>query len=259
MMVTFLNKDIVNKSISLDIETISQYESFDDIPNELDVIWQSKAESYRTKYKDKQEFSGIELTDDLLYRKNSPLLPEFGKILCVSFCSYNEKSNELRATSYISIDNEKQLLENIFNIIDVLQNKGYFIAGHNIKNFDIRYLMKRAAINQLQMPTMINISGTKPWNQPFIDTMELWGGYGTESVSLDLLAHCMNVKSSKDYFNGKNVNELYWANKDKNADEIINTIGNYCAYDTITTHKILLKFANMYDNDITETIKIHNI
>jgi len=48
------------------------------------------------------------------------------------------------------------------------------LYGHNAKEFDIPYIARRMIINQMAIPSKLNLFGKKPWEIPHLDTLELW-------------------------------------------------------------------------------------
>jgi uncharacterized protein YprB with RNaseH-like and TPR domain len=66
------------------------------------------------------------------------------------------------------------------------------LCGHNIKEFDVPYICRRAMVHGLTLPTIIDSAGKKPWEVSHIDTMELWKfGDRKSFCSLDLLCRVM--------------------------------------------------------------------
>ena len=91
-------------------------------------------------------------------------------------------------------------------------------------------------INGLSIPSLLNISGKKPWEVNHYDTLELWkfGDYKS-FTSLNLLAHVLGVPTPKDDIDGSMVWEVYW--KEKNLERIV----TYCQKDVVTVAQILLR------------------
>ena len=91
-------------------------------------------------------------------------------------------------------------------------------------------------INNLAIPSMLNIAGKKPWEIPHLDTMELWKfGDFKSYTSLNLLAHTLGIPTPKDDIDGSMVWEVYW--KEKNLSRIV----TYCQKDVITVAQVLLR------------------
>lgn len=110
-------------------------------------------------------------------------------------------------------------------------------CGHNIKEFDIPYICRRAIINGLNLPTSFHLHNKKPWEiQHIVDTMEMWkfGDY-KHFTSLDLLASCLQLPTSKSDISGKDVGRVYWEEND------LIRISNYCMKDVILTARVFLK------------------
>lgn len=71
-----------------------------------------------------------------------------------------------------------------------------FLCAHNGKEFDFPYLWDE--FKGEEIPSLLNISGRKPWEVNHLDTMDLWkfGDYKSY-VSLNLLAHALQTPTSK--------------------------------------------------------------
>jgi hypothetical protein len=95
-------------------------------------------------------------------------------------------------------------------------------------------------IHGISLPPVLNLSGRRPWENPHLDTMELWkfGDY-KHYTSLDLLAAIFNIPSSKSDMDGSQVNTVYY--QEKNFEKI----KNYCVSDVIVLTQLFLKLKGM--------------
>ncbi|WP_316829723.1 3'-5' exonuclease [Pedobacter aquatilis] len=213
----------------IDIETVPQYASYNEVPPHLQDLWEQKTHYQR---KPKQ-------TPDDFYDR-AGIMAEFGKIVCISmgvFYMY-EKTQYLRIKS-ISGNDERQLLTSFSNLLQK-QPATLMFCAHNGKEFDLPYLCRRFLINTLEIPVQLQISGKKPWEVNHLDTMELWkfGDY-KHYTSLNLIAAILNVPTPKDDIDGSMVRQVYY--EEKNLPRIV----TYCQKDVITTAQVLLKFKGM--------------
>ncbi len=64
------------------------------------------------------------------------------------------------------------------------------IIGHNVANFDIRFLWQRAFVHGAVVPSWLP-RNVKPWSNEVFDTMAAWAGTGT--ISLDNLCKALGV------------------------------------------------------------------
>jgi hypothetical protein len=91
-------------------------------------------------------------------------------------------------------------------------------------------------INGLALPPLLRIAGKKPWELPFIDTMELWKfGEYKNFASLNLLAFSLGIPTPKDDMDGSMVAEIYWQEKD------LPRIAVYCQKDVVTAAQVYLR------------------
>jgi uncharacterized protein YprB with RNaseH-like and TPR domain len=136
-------------------------------------------------------------------------------------------------------DDEKQLLLQFCDHLHkfVSRKKNAQLCAHNGKEFDFPYIARRLLINGLKLPNILNVAGSKPWEVPFLDTMELWkfGDY-KHFCSLDLLTTIFNIPSPKDDIDGSKVATVYY--EEKNIQRIV----QYCEKDAMAVAQLLRRY-----------------
>ncbi len=220
------------KILFLDIETVPIKKNYDELDDNFKVLWDKKADKIA-------RFENIvDANSDEVYER-AGIYAEFGKIICISVGfivnSYNE--NEFRVKSFYG-DDEKEILLDFKNLLDKHYNtKEHLLCGHNAKEFDYPYILRRMIINGVEIPHILNIAGKKPWEVNLLDSMELWkfGDYKSYT-SLELLATILNIKTPKDDICGKDIAKVYWEEKD------LERIVKYCEKDVLTVAQIILRF-----------------
>ena len=218
-----------NNILFLDIETVPQYSSYNELPEDWRQLWDTKSTGL-IKYHEGQ-------TNETLYPR-AGIYAEFGKIICIS-CGVLQGITDQRKIILKSFagDDEKKLLNQFNEMLNKwAAGEPKFLCGHNGKEFDFPYLCRRMIINSIPIPAILNISGKKPWEVNHFDTLELWkfGDYKS-FTSLNLLAHTLGIKTPKDDIDGSMVWEVYW--KEKNLHRIV----TYCQKDVVTVAQILLR------------------
>jgi predicted PolB exonuclease-like 3'-5' exonuclease len=110
-------------------------------------------------------------------------------------------------------------------------------VGHNILDFDLRFIYQRSIIHQIKPSRDIPFARFR--NAPVYDTMQEWSKWGREHVSLDALAKALGIPSPKESLDGAKVYPYYRAGK---LTEII----EYCKRDVDSARKIYrhLTFTN---------------
>jgi len=219
----------VNHILFLDIETVPQQPSFEQVPEEWKALWTKKAEVLLRNREEE--------TADSIYPR-AGIYAEFGKIICISCGLVQGTSNNRKIVlKSFSGDNEKQLL---FAFTEMLTKwaggEPRFLCAHNGREFDFPYLCRRLLINAIPIPSILNSSGKKPWEVSHLDTMELWKfGDFKSYTTLNLLAHSLGIPTPKDDIDGSMVWEVYW--KEKNLPRIV----SYCQKDVVTVAQIFLR------------------
>lgn len=219
----------LNNIFLLDIETVPQYENFDELPGHLQILWEQKSQ-YQCK-------SGQTAAE---FYESAGIWSEFGKIVCISIGFFHLEENHihLRVRSFAAHDEELLLLQFI-NLLNA-QSSNLQLCAHNGKEFDFPYLCRRMLINGLQIPKILQLSGKKPWEINHIDTLELWKfGDHKHFTSLNLLAAIFNLPTPKNDIDGSKVRQVYYQEKN------LKRIANYCEKDVITLAQVLLRFKGL--------------
>lgn len=220
----------IDRVLFLDIETVPQYEFWENLSEEEQRLWEKK-----TTWQRKEDTSAEEF-----YTQKAGIVAEFGKIICISI-GMIEKNDTLRIKSF-SGDNEKELLEEFGVIFNNQRLKNVILCAHNGKEFDFPWIARRFLINGIQPPVPFQMFGKKPWEIPHLDTMELWkfGDYKS-FITLELMAHIFGVPTPKDDIDGSMVAEIYYKEKD------LPRIVKYCEKDVLTLANI---FRRLRQEDI---------
>lgn len=219
-----------NSILFLDIETVSQFETYNHLPDDWKVLWDIKA-AILTRNKEQE-------TAESVYER-AGIYAEFGKIVCIS-CGYLQGNGDARKLiiKSFSDENEKLLLKSFAEMLKNWSGDAEkFLCAHNGKEFDYPYICRRMVINGIGIPEILKIAGKKPWDVRHLDTMEFWkfGDYKSYT-SLKLLARVLEIPSPKDDIDGAMVNDVYWNGKD------LERIVHYCQKDVITLAQVLLRF-----------------
>lgn len=225
-MLTKLNPEHI---LFLDIETVPQFEDYNELSDTTKLLWEQK-----TQYQRKDEF-----TPDEFYTR-AGIWAEFGKIICISVghIVMEGATRKFRVTSFHG--EEITLLKEFKTLLETHFNRPYhLLCAHNGKEFDFPYIARRMIIHGITLPFKLNLFGKKPWEVPHLDTLELWkfGDYKT-FTSLKLMAYVLGIPSPKDDIDGSQVRDVFY--NDKDIDRII----TYCEKDTITVAQIFLKLRN---------------
>lgn len=225
-----LNRINLEKILFLDIETVAQKADFLELNDNFRKHWEKKA-SFLAKNEE---------TPEEIYDK-AGIYSEFGKIVCISvgFIRLEDGEKKLRIKSYAN-DDEKYLLNEFFDLLNQhYHHQDDLLCAHNGKEFDFPYIARRALVNQIEIPPILDLAGKKPWEVQHLDTLQLWkfGDY-KHYTSLSLLTTIFDIPTPKDDIDGSMVNHVYW--KEQDLDRI--TI--YCQKDVVALTQLFLKFKN---------------
>ncbi len=194
----------------LDIETIPA--SGKDLPK-LKEIFESKKKKYQgngKKFTMKfDEFIGI-----------TNFTGSFGRILCIAY-AMNENETQ------ILTGDEEKILKDFWEIA----KKADLFIGHNVMDFDLRFIIQRSIIYKVK-PTKY-ISFARYRRDPIFDTLREWQNWGGGSNfdSLDSLAKAFDYETSKKGIDGSQVYKFYQEGK-------LEEIYQYCKDDVDLTRKV---------------------
>lgn len=208
----------------LDIETVPQYRTFDECPENLQKLWALKTQTQR-----KEE------TPAEFYER-AGIWAEFGKIVCISVGVFTKGiQTGFRVKSFAGHD-EAELLRKFSQML-ATQPANLVLCAHNGKEFDFPYICRRMLIHGIKHPKQLEIAGKKPWEVGHLDTMELWkfGDY-KNYTSLSLLTAIFDIPTPKDDIDGSQVGHVYW-NEDR-----LDRICTYCQKDVIATAQLLRRY-----------------
>jgi 3'-5' exonuclease len=231
-----LEKIKLEKILFLDIETAPLFATYQELPTEYKEFWEKKSLHFRDENQTAEE----------VYDRTG-IYAEFGKVICISFAMIYSRDNEryIRIKSIYG-DNEKQILKEFEELINKMNSANDInLCAHNGKEFDFPYLSRRMLVNKIPLPSLLDVAGKKPWETPYIDTMELWkfGDY-KHYTSLNLLSYLFGIPSPKTDLDGSMVASVYWKNHD------LKRIAKYCQQDVLTVVQLFLTFKG--ENTIPE-------
>ena len=226
-------KEDLNKLLFLDIETVGICKDVPTLTTEnpsLYKVWESTGIDYfKRRYPE-----DINLTGDELFVKKAALIPEFGKIICLSV-GFILSDGEMKLDTFTGT--EKEILTKVSNLFNRVDKLGFILCGHNIKNFDLPYIGKRMLINKIKVPAIIPSYKIKPWESRVLDTKEVWNFNSFKGLSsLELVCACLDIDNPKDSeVNGSNMHNYYYTINN------IEKIKTYCEEDVKSTIKMIKK------------------
>jgi predicted PolB exonuclease-like 3'-5' exonuclease len=232
----------ITKILFLDIETVGiskDYNSCEIEHPEIALQYLKYFDWFQKRFPEDEVLTKRPELANFMFRRRSALVPEFAKIVCVSVSFVTDKG-EIKSQTF-SGDDEKQVLLDSQTLLERCGKLGFYLCGHNLKNFDIPMLAKRMVINGLLPPSILPSYDTKPWEIKAIDTKEIWqfGSY-TSIGSLDLMCTCMDIPSPKEgEITGEKVHDAYW------IDGKLKEIAEYCERDVKVLVDVIKKLKEL--------------
>lgn len=171
----------------------------------------------------KKKRHGESLRTDLdTYIRNTSFSGEFGRIFCIGYACDNQPTDALAG-------DEKEILIKFWE----LAKDAHLFIGHNVMEFDLRFIYKRSIINGIKPSRELNFARYR--SDPIYDTMKEWEKWGANGTSLHRLSIALGIASPKEEgIDGSKVYDYFLAGK---GDEII----EYCKRDVEATRSVYKK------------------
>ena len=156
---------------------------------------------------------------------------QFGHVCCISWAWDGE---DAAALCIKDSSREVNLLSAFASAIT--SNRVPTVVGHNVVDFDIRFLWQRAIVNGVRLPGWFP-RDPKPWDQFVFDTMTAWAG-ARNRISLDNLCQTLGIPG-KEGIDGSMVGQMW-------ADGRFDEIEEYCRADVERVRAIHRKMMVAY-------------
>ena len=164
--------------------------------------------------------SQIQLDEADLIKKLS-LSAATAKILCLCYAIEPPAGSEVQVIE----GEETEIIKNFWKLaLDC-----NLFVGHNILDFDLRFIYQRSIIHQIKPSRELPFARFR--NAPIFDTMHEWSKWGREHASLDLLSRTLSIPSPKESLDGSKVYPYYRAGR-------IAEIVNYCKCDVDSVRQV---------------------
>lgn len=125
---------------------------------------------------------------------------------------------------------ERQLLINFFALLkSKLTGRPPYFIGHNIGNFDLKFIYHRAVINSV-LP-LVKIPYTGSHGKHYYDTMVAWTGYRKDFISQQALADILGFPGKPDDVDGSKVWDFVKAGN-------VAKVAEYCSFDVDVSEKM---------------------
>ena len=187
------------KTIFLDIETV---------PTERSLLENGLLEAQ------------IQLDETEILKKLS-LSAATAKIVCICYAVEPPLESEVQVL-------EGEETEIITNFWSLAADCDLFV-GHNILDFDLKFIYQRSVIHQIKPSRDLPFARFR--SAPIFDTMQEWSKWGRERASLDLLTKTFGLPSPKETLDGSKVYPCYRSGK---LAEIV----GYCKCDVNSVRQV---------------------
>ena len=152
------------------------------------------------------------------------------RILCLAYAV----EPPLDSTVEVIHGDEREIIENFWRLAAEMN----LFVGHNVLDFDLKFIYQRSIIYQIK-PSR-DISFARYRSAPVYDIMHEWTKWGRSPISLDLLSRALGIASPKECLDGSKVYPYYRAGR-------LPEICDYCKCDVETVRKVYrrLTFASV--------------
>lgn len=157
----------------------------------------------------------------------------FGRIICIAYAIDDGPVEVLSGE-----EDEAEMLRKFWEMVDSISiparnpqwpDYGVQFIGHNVMDFDLRFIYQRSIVNRVKPVYDLNFARYK--NYPIYDTMREWTKWSMNSVGLEHVAMALGIPTPKDGIDGSQVFDFYKAGK-------IKEICEYCKRDVDCTREV---------------------
>lgn len=201
----------------LDLETIptQSFETIQRIAGNIKPPGTMKKAETIAQWEKEQKQAAIDEAVD-----KTALSGAFGHICCIGMAL--DDSDVTSISWPLNAHDETVTLSSFFSEVgQALGNRFPTIVGHNVANFDIRFLWQRAMVLGVRVPAWLP-RDPKPWDATVFDTMTAFAG-ARETISMDNLCHALGLEGKGDV-DGSMVAQMF-------ADGRHADIARYCRSD----------------------------
>lgn len=212
------------RRLFLDIETIPAGEEGTEA---LKILFEKK------KAKKSKKEGSEDRSDFEQYLLGTSFDGSFGRIICIA---YAIDDNPIECLS--GDESEAEMLKKFWEIVDSISvparnpqwpDYGVQFIGHNVMDFDLRFIYQRSIINKVKPAYNLNFARYKDY--PIYDTMKEWSKWSMNSIGLEHIALALGIPTPKDGIDGSEVYNFYKAGK-------IKEICEYCKRDVEATREV---------------------
>lgn len=194
-------------------------------PDKIAAWLEAKAESAETDYQ--AALVKYRLEVDAKIHKTG-LDGGVGHVCCIGWALRMRPANALIIDH---VKDEADMMREVFATIEKERTRrgAFVIVGHNVAEFDIRFLWHRAFVLGVVMPPWFP-RDPKPWAGDVTDTMTMWAG-SRDRISMDRLCGYLGLSGKGDGIDGSEVASRWLAGD-------YEKIAVYCADDVERTRRM---------------------
>ena len=174
-----------------------------------------------SNYKDEEKIAKAIEAKKLAWIDKAALDARTGRVLAIGYSVINPEAQH-GCQIIDDSEGEKQLLESWWDFYRKSRNVGATWIGHNIRAFDLPFLVRRSMRHGVCVPSGLLANGIR-YDRLVVDLMELWAcGDFKSTISLDNLAKFLGVGAKNG--NGKEFYGLYKTDREKALDYLRNDV-----------------------------------
>ncbi len=244
-MLGLYSSDEIRNFLFFDIETVYGTDDYQALSPIMHKHWERRVNTRGlAKFVEGEDPDAPDYEN--VFKNQSAIHPEFGRVVCVSFgyLSGAAEETQFKLKSLYGKDEKQLLIETreVLNkhivIIPQPQKRPKALCGHNIKGFDVPFLAKRYLVHGLELPIAFRTRNKKPWElNHFEDTMEAWKFTDFRGTApLELLTELFGIPSPKDALAGEHVSAAFWER------DGLKDIAHYCEQDVLATARLMQRW-----------------
>lgn len=182
-------------------EATVKYGNTKDAAKRAEKLAEARGGWEATKIAAREKWESEKLAHEEEFVNKAALFPERGQVITIGYRTKDPRTGKPFYLIHGPGESEVDLLVDFWALFrDTVKRSGKLV-GHNIKGFDLPFLIRRSWILDVAVPPEVLDKG-RWWHPVFCDTMELWGCGTRGYVQLDDLCRYLGIEAKPKPFGG---------------------------------------------------------
>lgn len=216
------------------IETAPSWATWEEVPEDFKNLWLKQVfQSYRDFIPNTINYQSVpEHVAISLFAEKAAFHAEFSRIVTMSL-GMLVADHDSSAPPALVVKAVAGSELTILNTFAAACTRAKALCSHAGKGIIFPFIARRTIINGLILPTLLNVGNIKPWENPNVDTQDLWQFGGHVYPSMELMCKVLNIPMDRQ-LESSQVPHAFYQNK-------IEEIKTACSQDVVSLARLYVK------------------